>query len=113
MYSRDGHEDPTVQSIKNATFKRFLFRFQRDRHVLIFLCNHASYKRTHTYHTLTNIYRTTHLYINMFVDTYYVVGAVGPMANPISEASDTISAARANKNILYCSYKKIIPEVKK
>ena len=32
----------------------------------------------------------------MFVDTYYVVGAVGPMANPISVVSDTISAARVN-----------------
>ncbi len=38
----------------------------------------------------------THLNINMFVDTSYVVGVVGPTANPISEASDTISGARVN-----------------
>ena len=40
----------------------------------------------------------------MFVDTYYVAGVVGPTANPISEASDTISAARVNIQSRYYLY---------
>ena len=68
--------------------------------------NHLYHRRITAIHKRTYTYHTTHLYINMFVDTSNVVGVVGPTANPISEASDTISAARVN---IQSRYHRVLP----